>query len=600
MSGMRRLLDAARRGDVVPSDERRDLEREAVREIMSGISASDIRNTFDVDRILLDSGYTSDGAFPRLRQAEAHELTKGVTLTPYRERAVVQRESGRHGALYYGEMGIIGPGRPEPWASKPMSGGLEFLDHVARHLDIWQAGILTRQRLATTYANRWRENDNQPVGFVVSRADGEKLTKRDQREAEDVYRFIENCGDEANPEVRDWQLHRSPLQDLIAKQVADTYTADATPMELELTHGNRPVGVYALPFDTIRLAHEDGYDGDDRIVAIQLDPYSRVPAVGFEADEILYPVRNPRTSLAYHGYGQAELEHIVRVATSYLNAFAFNAASLDRKELPRGFLTLFGKINPQELTFFKQQWQARVTGAINGWTLPILAAKDRQTGGAAYTKIDDASNEMFSTKWIIFLSSLMCAFLGMDPAEVNLEAFTSKTSNLSGENTAERLQNSRDKGFVPLMLWFERIWNTLILPRRNPKFVLKWVGLFPADEQRKHDRLFKAGTFNDVRSVDSRDPLPAPFGDCPVDPNLGRAYLAQQSGGDPGAGGWYGDQDADVDGGGGDRGRRSKDTEQGAQDAERAARRHEQDTGKAVAPAGRLVVEIRDLAEHAA
>jgi len=62
---------------------------------------------------------------------------------------------------------------------------------------------------------------------------------------------------------------------------------------------------------------------------------------------------------------------------------------------------------------------------------------------------------MFMAKWLVFIASIVCAMGGCAPDELNLESFTSKTSSLSGTSTAEKLQSSRDRSFIPQMQWLE-------------------------------------------------------------------------------------------------------------------------------------------------
>jgi len=306
----------------------------------------------------------------------------------------------------------------------------------------------------------------------------------------------------------------------------------------------------------------------------------------------------------------AELEVLVRAITSYLNTFAFNAASLDRSELPRGFLTLFGNYGSRQVTAFQQAWQAKVLGPWSKWLLPILVAKDRQTGGAAYTKIDEGTAEMWNTKWLVFLASIICAVGGCAPDDLNLESFTSKTSSLSGNNTDVKIQSARDRSFVPTMQWLEGVVNDHILRRLTKKFIFKWVGLFPADEARKQERLMASARWNELRVVDGQEPIEDELlGDAPVNPNFMALYmqskgLGQQPGaGDedgPGDGAWGNDPPAfglpDSERPLGAAGQGGPEKQAGK--AEGRARQHERGAAiKAHTPGvrPRLIVEIREL-----
>jgi hypothetical protein len=85
-------------------------------------------------------------------------------------------------------------------------------------------------------------------------------------------------------------------------------------------------GYYNLDFETIRLTIESGYEGDDEIRAVQLQ--DGIPAVAFTYDDLLYPVRTPRTDLRAGGYGYAEPEGVIRAITGYINVMTYNLSGL--------------------------------------------------------------------------------------------------------------------------------------------------------------------------------------------------------------------------------------------------------------------------------
>jgi hypothetical protein len=529
MSYLERLF-AAQHDPRLPDDESRDVNREVMHTFLSGLAGSDL---VPQDEVL--------DWVARVQQQDA-AFTKAVSLqSHWVPKAEVERAGGRKALLYINELGVVGPGMPERWAEKPQGGGLEFLRYLANNLDVHGAIVFTRQHQVGSFARPYREDDNNPLGYRWVRRDGERLTKDDVKETVRLDQILQNSGTEFDPVARRYQYRRKTFQGFLAALVADTLTADACPIEVERSVRGEVLGWYNVPFDTIRLAHEDGYEGDDRIIALQLAPTERLPIIGFEPTELIYEVRNPRSALEYHDYGQAELEHFVRAATSYLNTFTFNAANLDRNSIPRGFLTVFGDYGPRQLTAFKSQWNSLVRGAAKRWSLPVLVSRNRQEGGAQWTAVDTSTTEMFMTKWLVFLVSLLCALFGMDPVEVNMEAFTSKVSSLSGKDTAEKLQSSKDRGFIPLMIWLESLLNEHLIGRITRKYRLTWVGLFPADEDRKFERQKLACTVDEFRAIDGEERHPDPdIGKAPVNSALLSIYtqkvLAAQQGVGPGTG----------------------------------------------------------------
>jgi len=146
--------------------------------------------------------------------------------------------------------------------------------------------------------------------------------------------------------------------------------------------------------------------------------------------------------------------------------------------------------------------------------------------------------------------------------------------------------------------------NDHILRRLTKKFIFKWVGLFPADEERKQKRLELASTWNEVRAIDGKEPLEDDLlGNAPINANLMGVYMQANGlgpmqpgdgqGGDQGQGGFgndppaFGLPDSERPLGGAAKG----GPERNAAGAERSAQRQERRT----IAKSRLIVELRDL-----
>jgi hypothetical protein len=537
------LLDLQRQPNL-PSDEARDVNRQLLQQLTSGLSRGDFIAADEMNLWLMQLA----------QQEEA--MAKAVVLNPtYLQRAYPKvdvdeaaRWQGHKGILSVAELGVSGGFGLNRWADKATpNGGFDFLAYMHEALDIHQAIVFTRTHQVGTFLRPYREDDNNPLGYRWLREDGEKLTDDDKKECARLDGILQMCGTERDPTKFNWEHQRTLLAEFAEALVANSLIADSCPVEVEplLGRPDKVAGWYALDFRTTRLAFESGYEGDDRIVAVQLAPESGgVPIVGFERTEFIHSVRNPRANVYYGRYGKSELEAYVKAATAYLNACTFNAANQDRNSLPRGFLTLYGRFDMTQLLTFKEQWNALVRGAARRWALPVLVSESRQEGGAAYTPVDTQLSEMYLTKWIIFNVSLLCSFYGVDPIELNMEAFTAKQSSLSGKDTSEKLQSSHDRGLIPLMLWLEEWFNTYLIPRLTKKYRLTWVGLFPDDEERKFERQKLTLTVDEMRQIDGEDPHENPqIGQAPVNPvhmstyMMGLQQQQQQQQQQPGMGG---------------------------------------------------------------
>jgi hypothetical protein len=321
----------------------------------------------------------------------------------------------------------------------------------------------------------------------------------------------------------------------------DSLEIDHAPVEFELDGNDDIAGWYNLDGVTTKLAFEDGYEGEDRIIAVQIAPDDRQPLVGFEADELAIFQRNTRSDVHYMGYTRSEMEDFVRAGTSYLNTFTFNASSVDRNSIPRGFLTLYGRFDKRQLQVFKTEWHALLRGASRRWQLPVLTSESKQEGGAIYTPVDTQTHEMLQTKWLVFLVSLGCAYYGMSPEQIHMESFSSRASSLSGSDTQEKLQSGHDTGMIPMMEALASFLNEHLIARLTRKFRLTWVGLYPQDEERKQERQKAVLTVNELRSIDSHEAHADDLlGNAPVNSALMQVYMLslqqQQMEQQPGAG----------------------------------------------------------------
>ena len=430
---------------------------------------------------------------------------KATRLEPYTYRRNVSSR-GRSSILEVNEFGLVGGMGNSRWTEPAVPGGFNFLNDVVGQVDILKAVILTRCRQVLSFCQPERENE--PLGFTFRRRDGKKIGKSDEQRVRRLEEWVLNCGDEADPRRRR-RLRRDSMQAFIHKHLWDSLSADAAPVELEATRNGRSLaGLYAVPFTTVRLCTEEGYEGDDEICGLQL--IDEVPHVTYTYDDLLYPIRNPRSDLVVGGYGFSETEMVVRALTAYLNAFTYNAAGLDRNSAPRGILLALGNFDRRQLNAFRNNLDAMMSGAGNRWKLPMLAGEKGEGGGEMkYVPLDNNLDEMLLAKWMTLLVSIVCGVHGMDPNEISFDSFSAHNSSpLSGKDTTEKLAHSRDKGLVPLLKHVKQMYNSDVIPLIDPDYLFEFTGLDEEDKEIKAKRLELTSTIDELRDLDGRDPHP--------------------------------------------------------------------------------------------
>lgn len=491
---------------LVPITEKRQINEELLQTFVHSMTAPNL-------------GYVQEAVHEVLYDSSM--LQKAMRLEGYSYAGGTVKRGGHTSILQVNEFGVVQGGGLSRWVERPAPGGFAFLRDVVHSVDIIKAIILTYQRKVSGFCQP--ASKENPLGFVWDRKDGEKLSKKDKKETQRLEDMLMNSGDEQDPRVRK-RMRRQDFAGFTARLVWDTLAFDACPIETEMTAGGGLSGWYNIPAETIRLCTEEGYEGDDEITAVQV--LEGVPRVAYTYDDIIYEVRNPRTDLWVNGYGFAEAEMVVRVLTAYLNSFNYNAAGLDRNAIPRGLLTLFGEYDMPELLAFKSQLRAMLHGASNRWVLPVLASRSKE-GGAAYVPIDTNYNEMYFAKWTTLLVSICCAVFTIDPQEIHFDSFSGHASSpLSGQDTAEKLSHSRNKGLIPLLQFIGRILNQWLIPLMTDKYILRFTGLTEEDPAQKHE-LFKLGsTIREIREANGQEPMGNDLlDDAPANPALMSLYI---------------------------------------------------------------------------
>lgn len=383
------------------------------------------------------------------------------------------------------------------------------------------AVMLTRIRQVQSFCRR--QESGHGAGFVVRHADVSHRLSDSERETIDLMnRFFVNCGWEFNPRRRK-RLGRDSLRQFMAKSVRDSLSMDSAPIETEFKK-NRSLGIdgfYAVDGATIRLCTEEGYKGDDEIFALQVVQGQIRTAYDFNS--LIYEPRNPRADVLTAGYGLSETELLIKVVTGFLNAMTLNIRGFSDNSIPKGVLHLSGNYGESDLNAFKRYWNAMVKGVNNSWAVPVLVSKDSESK-ASFENFNVEFNEMYFSKWMTFLTSIICAVYGIAPDEINFESFSASKSSLSGSDTSERLADSKDKGLRPLLSYYESLFSDYILAEFGDSYVFRWTGLDDDDQDKRHELKKMTMSVNEIRAEQGYEPVNAEWGEAPLNPSLVGAW----------------------------------------------------------------------------
>ncbi len=440
------------------------------------------------------------------------------------------KKTGGIQSVYIDDLQIYSQG--EYW-EKPSPLGFDSLRMMVDQTPVLNAVLLTRIRQLSAFTSP-RETE-RGTGFEIRHIDKDHVLQKDEKESIKLLtRFFNNCGWEFDPRRRN-RLKRDNLSGFVAKYVRDSLTMDSAAIETVMKRDkNQGIdGFYCVDGATIRLCNEQGYDGDDEIFALQVVQGVVRTAYGYE--DLIYQPRNPRTDVRLAGYGLGEPELLIRVVTGFLNAMTHNIKGLDENAIPKGLLHLSGGYSTEDLAAFKRYWNTMVKGANNAWTLPVMVSKDQESK-ASFERFGVDFNEMYFSKWMTFLVSLICAIYGIGPDEINFESFTSQSGGMGmgkGNDTEEKIINSKDKGLKPLMKHMETILSDYIASSFADKYVFRWAGLDPEDEEKRHEMRKSVLTVNEVRAQEGYPKTSAAWGDAPLNPSLVGAWMQEAQAKEP-------------------------------------------------------------------
>jgi hypothetical protein len=483
-------------------------------------------------------------------QQEEDDLRKsagGAQIIPFPGAANRRRDRDRGmRSVYLDDLQINVLG---DYYEKPGVIQFEAMRKMVEQTPVLAGLVLTRARQVSMFCKP-RERDEGP-GFEIAHIDrNHKLGREEQESIRLLTRFFLNCGWEFNPRRRR-ALRRDNFTQFVMKLVRDSLTMDSAPIETEMKR-DRSLGIdgfYAVDGSTVRLCTETGYEGDDSVYALQVVQGRIMTA--YTLDDLIYEPRNPRTEVTMAGYGLSETELLVRTVTGFLNAMTLNIKGFSENAIPRGILHLVGDFKQADLDAFKRYWNSMVRGVNNAWALPVLATKE-SGDKASFERIDAGFDEMYFSKWMTFLTSIICAIYGMDPEEINFESFSAQRSSLSGSDTAEKLASSRDKGLKPLVSYVQSLMSDFIASDFSDKYVFRFTGLEDEDREKKHEMRKLTMKLDEGRALIGLEPVGGDIGDAPLNPTLSGLYMQQKQAeqadfGDPAGGGDFGSDPDDPD-----------------------------------------------------
>lgn len=379
------------------------------------------------------------------------------------------------------EMGV--DGKTEEGATRT-PGAVDFstLKQMSR-TPIISAIIQTRINQVAEFAHP--VVDGEELGFKIRLKDRSEPTPDDKEAMQKITNFLMTCGDpRTNYEIN--------FEGFLRQLVRDSLVFDQACFEVVKNRGGDIVSFTPVDASTIRrirptdkevnsgrrdLANEHEYVQiiDNRIVA------------EFGTKDLAFGVRRPRSWVEVNGYGFPELEELVRVITSILNAEYYNAANFTNGISASGIIAIKSKMSPQVFRAFRREFYAMLSGSQNTKKTPVIQLDPSENEDLKSLNFSSSNKDMEFGEWINYLIKVCCAIYALDPAELGfVYGNEGSKSSLNAKGPTERVLLSREKGLRPLLRAVQGWINHWLINQIDERFELVFVGL---DGQSEADRL---------------------------------------------------------------------------------------------------------------
>lgn len=408
------------------------------------------------------------------------------------------------------DMAMTGMGYRE----RPTMASYAMMEYVGSQMPVVTDVVRTRILQVEPFLKP-QEERNGP-GFVIQPRSGSATGKGvvARKRQEEISQGLLRCGfcdeDKRDDDPVSFQTFGKML-------IRDSLIFDQATFEVVPDRRQRPSYWTIVDPTTIRLVDPEDRRGKDSPFAVQV--LRTVVHTDYLPGELAFCVRNPRSGLHTYGYGEGEIETMVKEVTSLLWGIDYNRNFFKQGTSARGILNFKGGTVPNsEMTRFRRQWYAMMSGVHNAWRTPILNAQELQ-----WINLQMSNRDMEYSAWMDFLIKIVCARFHIAPEEVNFQyGNTGQASAMSQAPFEEKLKASRDLGLRPLVDWFYEQMNRHVLWRLDPdlEVVAKGFDHKGAEAELELHKAMASSLYflDEVRDMRGEPPLPDGLGQVILDP----------------------------------------------------------------------------------
>ena len=368
----------------------------------------------------------------------------------------------------------------------------------------WLVSAIIQCRLDTILRFSRPEHRRHEMGFrFIKRNHKEDYSKDELEEIAALEDFIYHCGRQEGTPQDDAML----FGEFLKKTIRDALTFGHISIEKVKTRAGGLHRLRPLPAENVYLINKklsrnqieaEGQmaqkvygqllsDNDPRkdreVNEVPIDFYKYVQmsydnrALGYWGDEdMIFKNFNPQNFADSNGYCYSTLELAIITITNHLNVENYNANFFTHGYAARGVLHLKGTVTQPQLINFRRQFYNSVTGQHNAWRTPIVAGLEE----VQWVPMSASAKEMEYINFNNHLMRVLCTQFQIDPVELGLDYLVSGSgrSPMQQANNEYKINYSRERGLLPILMFVEDMVNCDIVPAIDKDLAAKYKFVF--------------------------------------------------------------------------------------------------------------------------
>ncbi len=320
----------------------------------------------------------------------------------------------------------------------------------------------------------------------------------------------------------DYPTERDTLRRALYKMITNSLVFDALPVELVRDELGKLKEFIVLDGSSVNLVDPEKWKPQTpagklmapiRYVQSEMDKV----VAEWHSSEMLFAIRNPSAYLGMRGYGDPEINHLVKMITIEINVTTYANRQISQGSMPDGLIVvksnrpngdtdeIFTSPSQQGNEDFQRGWRNEFSGPENAGKVGMLQlgiGEDAQFFNNTRTPRDMQFIEMLEVA-----QNIICAWMNVEPSELSMVMGSLKESSfIDSDARSSRIRLGRSKGLVNLLGFIaDEILNPIIW-RMNPNFSIMWRGIDLTEEQDRLNyevEMLKNGvaTLNEIRTI---------------------------------------------------------------------------------------------------